>query len=323
MERNASLNAGGRGGPFPNAAGRWKSAGDEPSPPRRTQHRPRHHRGQTVSVDERKMNTRRAVLAEECVATKAAADPFHLDGETAFITGGGTGLGLAIAQAMVRAGARVILAGRRGSVLKVAAEAIGQEAGYFPYDVTRLGEAARVVGKLETRFGPVSILVNNAGIHLKKRAIETSEEEFADVLKTHVLGAHALTRALLPGMLERRHGSILFVASMASLFGIPNVFAYSAAKSALVGMVRALATEASPSGVRVNAIAPGWIETEMTRKVMSGDLARRQRILSRTPLGRFGEPEDVGAAAVYLCSRAANFVTGTVLPVDGGVSIGF
>ncbi len=110
---------------------------------------------------------------------------------------------------------------------------------------------------------------------------------------------------------------------MASLFGIPNVFAYSAAKSAYLGMVRALATEVSPSGVRVNAIAPGWIETDMVRKAMAGDPARKRRILARTPLGRFGEPDDIGAAAVYLCSPAAKFVTGAVLPVDGGVSIGF
>jgi gluconate 5-dehydrogenase len=124
-------------------------------------------------------------------------------------------------------------------------------------------------------------------------------------------------------MLRSRHGSILFVASMASLFGIPNVFAYSAAKSAYMGMVRALATEVSPTGVRVNAIAPGWIETDMSRRAMDGDPARKRRILARTPLGRFGEPDDVGAAAVYLCSPAAKFVTGAVLPVDGGVSIGF
>jgi NAD(P)-dependent dehydrogenase (short-subunit alcohol dehydrogenase family) len=124
-------------------------------------------------------------------------------------------------------------------------------------------------------------------------------------------------------MLRRRHGSVIFIASMASLFGIPGVFAYSAAKSACLDMVRALATEVSPSGVRVNAIAPGWIETEMSRQAMAGDPARKRRILARTPLGRFGEPDDIGTAAVYLCSPAAKFVTGAVLPVDGGVSIGF
>jgi NAD(P)-dependent dehydrogenase (short-subunit alcohol dehydrogenase family) len=124
-------------------------------------------------------------------------------------------------------------------------------------------------------------------------------------------------------MLRRRSGSILFIASMTSFFGIPEVMAYSAAKTAYLGMVRTLATEVSPLGVRVNAIAPGWMETEMVQKAMKGDPARRRRILARTPLGRFGQADDIGAAAVYLCSPAAKFVTGAVLPVDGGASIGF
>jgi gluconate 5-dehydrogenase len=250
-------------------------------------------------------------------------DPFRLEGEVALISGGGTGLGLAIGRCMASAGAKVILAGRRAAVLKESAAVIGSQAGFVVCDVTRFKESARVVAKAEAPFGPITILVNNAGIHLKKPALETSDAEFLGVLKTHVLGSHALTRAVLPNMLRRRHGSIIFIASMASLFGIPNVLAYTAAKSAYLGMVRALATEVSPSGVRVNAIAPGWIETEMTRRAMTGDPARRRRILARTPLGRFGEPDDIGAAAVYLCSPAAKFVTGAVLPVDGGVSIGF
>ena len=248
---------------------------------------------------------------------------FRLEGETALITGGGTGLGLAIARCMASAGAKVILAGRRLAVLKAAAAAIGPRAGFVVCDVTKANHASRVVAEAEPLFGPVTILVNNAGVHLKKPALATSDAEFKEVFKTHVLGSHALIRGVLPGMLQRRHGSIVLIASMASLFGIPNVFAYSAAKSAYLGMVRALATEVSPAGVRVNAIAPGWIETDMTRQVMAGDAARRRRILARTPLGRFGEPADVGAAAVYLCSPAAKFVTGAVLPVDGGVSIGF
>jgi gluconate 5-dehydrogenase len=249
--------------------------------------------------------------------------PFRLEGEVALITGGGTGLGLAIARCMASAGAMVVLAGRRASMLREAAAAIGPQAGFVVCDVTKFKDATKVVAKAEALFGRISILVNNAGIHLKKPALATSDAEFLGVLKTHVLGSHALTRAVLPGMLRRRHGSILFIASMASLFGIPNVFAYSAAKSAYMGMVRALATEVSPTGVRVNAIAPGWIDTDMSRRAMDGDPARKRRILARTPLGRFGEPDDIGAAAVYLCSPAAKFVTGAVLPVDGGVSIGF
>ena len=250
-------------------------------------------------------------------------NPFRLDGQVALITGGGSGLGLGIGRCMAAAGARVILAGRRTELLQASAKEIGAAASSIRCDVTRLGEISAVVARAREIFGPITILVNNAGVHLKKPAVETTDEEFLDVLKTHVLGAHALTRAVLPEMLRQRSGSILFIASMASFLGIPLVVAYSAAKSAYLGMVRTLATEVSPQGVRVNAIAPGWMETDMVRNAMKGDPMRKQRIISRTPLGRFGEPKDIGEAAVYLCSPAANFVTGVVLPVDGGASIGF
>jgi gluconate 5-dehydrogenase len=124
-------------------------------------------------------------------------------------------------------------------------------------------------------------------------------------------------------MIKAKHGNILFTASMASLFGIPLVVAYSAAKSAYLGIVRSLATEVSPHGVRVNAIAPGWIESDMMLKVLNGDSKRSKKILGRTPMNCFGTARDVGLAATYLCSPAARFVTGVFLPVDGGVSIGF
>jgi gluconate 5-dehydrogenase len=166
-------------------------------------------------------------------------------------------------------------------------------------------------------------MVNNAGIHLKKSAVDTTVQEFQDVLSTHILGAHALNRAVIPGMTEREHGSILFIASMASLFGIPLVVAYSSAKTAMLGMVRTLSTELSQHGVRVNAVAPGWIDTEMSRKAFAGDPARKSKILSRTPMQKLGDVSDVGWAAVYLASPAAKFVTGAILPVDGGVSMGF
>jgi len=244
---------------------------------------------------------------------------FSLQGETALITGGGSGLGLGIASCFVKAGARVILVGRREDVLAGAARDLGEAASFVTHDVTDFAAA----GALVERAGPVSILVNNAGIHLKKPAVQTTPDEFNSVLQTHVVAAHALTCAVLPGMIARQHGNVLFTASMASLFGLPQVVAYAAAKSAYLGMVRTLATEVSPLGVRVNAIAPGWIDSQMMRNAMQGDPQRRDRILQRTPLGRFGTADDIGWAAVFLCSRAANFVTGIVLPVDGGASIGF
>src|SRR3984957_18514487 len=248
---------------------------------------------------------------------------FSLKGERALITGGGTGLGLGIAECFVAAGAQVVLIGRRADVLEKAVKKLGKAAAFEPYDICAVDEAESLVKGIVKKNGPISILVNNAGIHLKKTALETTPAEFSSVLQTHVVAAFSLTRAVLPGMIERKHGNILFTASMASLFGIPLVVAYSAAKSAYLGMVRSLATEVSPHGVRINAIAPGWIESEMMLNALNGDPKRSAKILGRTPMNRFGTAKDIGLAATYLCSPAAQFVTGVFLPVDGGVSIGF
>lgn len=250
--------------------------------------------------------------------------PFRLDGEVAIITGGATGLGFSMARCLVASGAKVVIVGRREEELSRAVAELGEAAAYVRHDVTDHASADSLVSASEACAGsPVSILINNAGIHLKKPAVDVTPAEFQNVIDTHVIGAHALTRAVLPGMIGRGHGNLIFIASMTSLFGIPKVIAYSAAKSAYVGMVRTLATEVSGLGVRVNAIAPGWIDSEMMRKALDGDPTRRDKILGRTPMGCFGEGDDIGWAAVYLCSPAAKFVTGTVLPVDGGASIGF
>jgi gluconate 5-dehydrogenase len=248
---------------------------------------------------------------------------FSLEGEIALITGGGSGIGLGVAECFAQAGARVILAGRRRDVLQKAVKKIGRAAFFEVHDITAHEEAETLIQRVQKRVGPISILINNAGIHLKKPAIDTTPAEFDSILQTHVVAAFSLTRAVLPQMVKRRHGNILFMASMASLFGIPLVVAYAAAKSAYLGMVRTLATEVSPHGVRVNAIAPGWIESAMMRKALAGDPERAQKILGRTPMHCFGRAEDIGRAATYLCSPAARFVTGVVLPVDGGISIGF
>jgi NAD(P)-dependent dehydrogenase (short-subunit alcohol dehydrogenase family) len=250
-------------------------------------------------------------------------NPFSLKGEVALITGGGSGLGLGMAKSFVAADAKVILVGRREDVLQRAAKSLGKSATFVAHDINNLETANELVLLAGKKFGKISILVNNAGIHLKKPAVEISATEFQAVFQTHVAAAFALTKAVLPDMIKRKHGNILFTASMASLFGIPLVAAYSAAKTAHLGLVRALATEVSPHGVRVNAIAPGWIESDMMLKALKGDPARSQKILGRTPLQKFGTAEDIGLAAVYLCSPAAKFVTGAVLPVDGGASIGF
>jgi NAD(P)-dependent dehydrogenase (short-subunit alcohol dehydrogenase family) len=253
----------------------------------------------------------------------AMVNDFSLDGETALITGGGSGLGFGIAECFVASGATVVLVGRRADVLEKAAKKLGKSASFEVHDITRVDEAQPFIERVSQKVGPISILVNNAGIHLKKLAVDTTPGEFSGVLQTHVVAAFSLTRAVLPAMLKRKHGNILFTASMASLFGIPLVTAYSAAKSAYWGLVRSLATEVSPHGVRVNAIAPGWIESAMMLNALNGDPERSKKILGRTPMNCFGTPRDVGLAATYLCSPAARFVTGVFLPVDGGASIGF
>ena len=251
-------------------------------------------------------------------------DIFSLTGQTALITGGGTGIGLGIATCMVQAGARVVLVGRREAELAKACAQLGPGASYVAHDLTRLVEAGALVTAAEAAAGgPVSILVNNAGIHLKKFAADTTPEDFQRVLNTHVLGAHALTRALIPGMLERRAGSILFTSSMAAFMGVPQIVAYSAAKSAYFGMVATLSAELAAQGVRVNAIAPGWIYSEMTQQALDQDPARKARVLSRIQIGRMGQPEDIGWAAVFLSSPAAGYVTGVTLPIDGGATVAF
>lgn len=246
-----------------------------------------------------------------------------LKNQVALITGGATGIGYAIAEAFIAQGADVVLCSRNEGQLKQAAEALGEKATWRVHDVIDFQNAEPLVADIEANIGPISILVNNAGLHNKQPSGDVPMDEFEAVLKVHVLGAHALTKAVGPRMLERKSGSILFIASMTSLFGIPYVLAYSCAKAGYLGMVRTLASEWGASGVRVNAIAPGWIESEMMRKAVDSDPERKRKILGRTPLGTFGEPADIGAAAAFLCSPAAKFITGVCLPVDGGASIGF
>ncbi len=251
-------------------------------------------------------------------------DIFSLTDDRAIITGGGSGLGAAMAECLAAAGARVVICGRQEAVLRQTCERLGDRASYIVHDVIDVARSDQLVMEAARKNGgPATILINNAGIHLSKSALEGTPEDVRMLFDVHVTGALALTRAVAPAMIERGTGSIIFVTSMAAVFGLPKVMAYSAAKSALLGVVRSLAVEWSPHGVRVNAIAPGWIDTPMLHRTLDADPQRRQKVLARTPLGRFGKPNDVGWAAVYLCSAQASFVTGQQLIVDGGVSIGF
>jgi gluconate 5-dehydrogenase len=251
------------------------------------------------------------------------SNPFSLQGHLAIVTGGGTGLGYAMASCFVAAGARVVITGRRSGVLEDAVARLGKNAFAETHDVTDTVSASSLITRVEKRHGIPSILVNNAGTHVKKTVEETTPEEFRQILSTHVEGAFAMTQATVPLMKRAGAGSIIFIASMSSLIGLPLIVAYSAAKAGYLGMVRSLASELGPHNIRVNAIAPGWIDTPMLKSALSGDTQRTQKILSRTPQQRFGKPEDIGWTAVFLSSPAAAFINGAVLPVDGGASIGF
>lgn len=251
-------------------------------------------------------------------------NPFSLTGKTALITGGATGLGLAMTRCMAQAGARVVVMARSGrEKFEANCSDLGENVVYYQGDVAKTECIPSLVQEILIREGPVHILVNNAGNHCKKPVEEMETEEFSNVLQTHLVGSFALTRALLPQMRERKSGSILFIASMTSYIGQPYVMGYAAAKSGVLGMVRTLSAETAADGIRVNAIAPGWIDTPMYRAATDQDPARRAKILGRIQMNRVGAPEDIGWAAVYLCSDAAGYVTGTCLPVDGGALVGF
>lgn len=258
-------------------------------------------------------------LPTHCLMNEA----FSLQGQVALVTGGGSGIGLATAECLHACGATVVVAGRRVEALDGVVSRLRERISHRVFDVTDYAGAPAIVGSIEKEFGALDILINNAGLHLKKPAEAVTEEEFGGLVNVHLLGSHALSRHASMGMRRRGRGSIIYMASMASLFGIPQVIAYTAVKTAMVGVVKALATEWSGDGVRVNAIAPGWIETEMSRKALAGDRARKMKILGRTPMKKLGQPADIGWAAAYLSSPAAAFVTGVCLPVDGGASIGF
>ena len=248
---------------------------------------------------------------------------FALDGRVALVTGGGTGVGLGIAQCLARAGAQVVITGRRGDVLDSGVAAIGRGAVALALDVTDRAAVPEVVARIESEVGPIDALVNNAGNHVKRPAEELSDEDFASVVDVHVGGGFAVTRAVGRRMLERGRGSVTFVSSMNAFIGMPYVAAYSAAKAALTGLVRSLSTEWAPRGVRVNAVVPGWVDAGMAQRVLGADAERMARVLARTPMGRLAAPEEIGWAAVFLASEAGGFVSGALLPVDGGAVVGF
>src|SRR5690554_2453374 len=249
---------------------------------------------------------------------------FLLTNKIAIITGGGSGLGFGIARAFIEAGAgKVILTGRRQQVLQEACDQLGSRAEYIVHDMTNHGTHAEVAGQVQSAYGDIDILVNNAGINQKKETLHVTDQDFNEIVQTNLNGLFSLTRETGKIMAKNGKGSVINITSMAALYGIPNVASYTASKSGVLGLTRALATDLSPMGIRVNSIAPGFIESPMLHQAFNSDPERRRRVLERTPLGSLGTPADVAHAAVYLASDASKFITGINLPIDGGNSIGF
>lgn len=241
----------------------------------------------------------------------------------AIVTGGGSGIGLAISEKLVGSGITTIIIGRDEAKLTAAKEKLGALCVPLQGDLSNLSAIPALVEGIVKSYGSIDILVNNAGINMKKEFIEVSDEEFQKILLTNVAAVFVLSREVARSMIEKGNGSIINISSMASQYGIPKVIAYTASKSAVEGMTRAMAVELSPKGVRVNCIAPGFIATDMSAKALNNDPERKQKALSRTPMGMLGDPSDIGDAALFLASNAARYITGVVLPVDGGNSIGF
>lgn len=252
-----------------------------------------------------------------------ALNVFSLSGKLALITGGGTGIGFGIAKAFVEAGGKVVITGRREQVLQEAITELGTNAFYRVNDITNRLSLPLLVEEIETTMGAIDILVNNAGIHYKALAQDTSDEDFERIIQTNLISVFSLTKACAKYMLKRKSGSLIMISSMTALFGVDKVIAYSASKTALTGLVNSFVTEYSKHNVRVNAIAPGWIESNMFLNAINKDEARKQQIVNRIAMDHFGKTEDIGNAAVFLSSEAAKYVTGVILPVDGGANVNF
>ena len=247
----------------------------------------------------------------------------HLKIKMRLVTGGGSGLGLSIAKALVCSGAKVIIAGRDENKLRKACKEIGNDCSYLCVDLSQLEKIPAFVEQLMQQVKTIDILVNNAGINMKKDALDVTDEEFQKIIITNQQSVFSLTREISKQMLAAKKGCIIMISSMAAHYGLPKVVAYTASKAAVEGMTRALAVELAEKGIRVNCIAPGFIATDMSAKALNDDKERMQRVLARTPMNALGHPDDIGHAAVFLASEGARYITGVVLPVDGGNSIGF
>jgi 2-deoxy-D-gluconate 3-dehydrogenase len=244
---------------------------------------------------------------------------FDLSGKTAIVTGANTGLGQGIAQALAMAGADIAAVGRTAPVeTQQAVESLGRRFVAISADLSSMEPIGRVLDETVAAFGGVDILVNNAGIIRRNDALEFTEDDWDAVMDVNLKTTFFLTQAVAKQMLAQgRGGKIINVASMLSYQGGIRVASYTASKSGLAGITKLLANEWAAKGINVNAIAPGYFATNNT-EALRADEGRTRDIMARIPAGRWGEPSDLGGAAVFLASAASDYVHGTLLPVDGG-----
>ena len=248
-------------------------------------------------------------------------EAFRLDGRVSIVTGGSKGLGEAMAMALAKAGSRVVVVSRNleGSqqVTQRIAEVTQQETLALRVDVTRKPDVDRMTEEITARFGRIDVLVNNAGVNIRKALLESEDRDWDTVMEVNLKGPMLCSRAVGRVMVGQKSGSIINMASMMSFVSIPGRASYSTSKAGLVGMTRALALEWAPYNVRVNALCPGPFVTPMNKALLENK-ETRNFFISRIPLGRFGNPPELDGAVVFLASDASSFVTGSALVIDGG-----
>jgi 2-deoxy-D-gluconate 3-dehydrogenase len=249
---------------------------------------------------------------------------FDLRGRAAIVTGGNGGIGLGIARGLAAAGAGVAVAGRNAAKSAAAVrelEALGAKAIAVEVDVRDEASCRAMVARAAERLGRIDVLVNNAGINIRKPPQDYTLAEWREVLDTNLTGAFVCSQAVHPSMVEAGGGKIVNVGSMLSIFGGAVMAPYGASKGGLVQLTRSLASAWAKDNIQVNAILPGFIDTDLTKRTRVEIPGLHERVLARTPAGRWGEPSDFAGVAVFLASAASNYVTGTALPVDGGYSM--
>ena len=241
----------------------------------------------------------------------------RLKDKTAIITGGGTGIGLATARAFYQEGAKIILFGRRKEKLEKAVEKLGDSAVIVQGDMTNNKDLDQLIKETLNNFKKIDILVNNAGLFNGSPLHEISDSQWDEIMDINIRSVFQLTRRVLPAMLSQKYGSIIHISSILGLIAVPQVAAYNVSKGALNQFSRSIAVEYGSSGIRSNSICPGLIATDMTADLMK-DADLMKEWSKDYPIGRFGKPEDVANACLYLASDESSFVTGITLPVDGG-----